>query len=315
MQRIVSIMMVSAAVTVAGIITAGTHENSRSEWTRIDVREAFVSRKTSIDFRDPNSPAEFGWHVKRGGVFAARGGSLYSTMFVPFPPAEQLQLYLVELDVFSDDIVSGVDLEEGKSKYVLNANGDFAVLERTAFFPDRNSGGDALPESAPLIVRDTAGSVSFLNGDYTDCFRIPDGSFAAVIISRSMSLAVDAPGVGHIIIHPRNRSMASVKMASSEGGGVLRLRGPVGGGETEYHILVSMGKKNTSELLGRAIKYLDAGERAVSSFRYRDLARACMSYDPAAAIAWCSGKGGTGSADRSRLFCDTVEKSGKTTSP
>jgi hypothetical protein len=300
-------------LTAAGMSTGETDGGS-GEWTKIVIREAFISRQTSIDFRDSNSPPEFGWHVMRGLSRAARGNGLYATMFVPFPAAEPLRLLLVERDVFSDDIVSGVNLERGKTKYVLNANGDFVVLERTPFFPDGKSGDDALPESAAELKGDVSGGVSFLDGDYTDCFRLPAGPSAAMVISGSMSLAVDAPGGDGVIIHPRSRAMTGVRIAVSDTGGVIRVRGPVGGGKTAYRIYASSGKNGFAEIFGKAVKHLEAETAEPSFVAYRDMARTFLSYDRNAAMSRCAGETGPG-AGRFGRMCEAVVAETKATSP
>lgn len=308
--KLVVAMMFAVIMIVAGMPAGGRGADAPVEWTKIVIKEAFISRQTSIDFRDPNSAAEFGWQVKRGGAFAARGGSLYATMYVPFGRPEPLRLFLVERDVFSDDIVSGVDLEQGKSRYVLNANGDFVVLERTPFYPDGRSGGDETPEKAAVVAGDMRGSVSFLDGDYTDCVKLPDGPVALLLIASSPSLSVDIPSGGDVVLHPRKKSINTVTMAVSEkGGDTVRLRGAVAGRRIDYRVFARRGKADAALLMDLAVKHVASQEGHGSIFACKDIARALLSLDRETTLKKCGAP--AGADDARECVCREVRAESK----
>ena len=300
--------MALALLAPGMLFPAGIYDYDSDEWSKIVIKEAFISRQTSIDFADTFSAPEFGWHLNRDGAFITRGNALYSTMYAPFPVSEALRLVLVELDVFSDDIVSGVDLEPDKTRYVLNNNGDFAVIERTAFFPDANSGGDSKPAGARPLDSDRRDSVSFLDGDYTDCHRLRPGPSSALFVFSGMSAVVDAPGDDDTALHPAGSISAGIVIASSErGGGIVRIRGAAGSGKTSYQVFTAFGAKRFDIIFSKAMKYLAGHETEPSFFLYRDMARAFRSYDRESTIKRC-GEHGTAKTDRTSKFCEAVKK-------
>lgn len=316
MKRIFLTASLGAMIAAMGMISGVTGIAAPGEWTKIVIKEAFISRQTSIDFRDSNSAPEFGWHIMHGGMRIARGNSLYATMYVPFPAAEPLRLVLVELDVFSDDIVSGVDLEAGKSKYVLNRNGDFVVLERTQFFPDWKSDDDNIPEAATRLTISARGSVSFLDGDYTDCYRLPEEPSGAIIVGSSPSLSVDAPAGCEIVFHPRKKSITAVTIAVSEKGGeTVRLRGAVAGGRTDYRIMAVPLSAGFTGMFLKSVKCIAEENTHQRTFLCRDMARALLSLDRGKSVAHCAGAAGGKSSvasDDMDCLCEAVRAETKT---
>ncbi|MBN1534741.1 MAG: hypothetical protein JXA20_18870 [Spirochaetes bacterium] len=302
-------------LTAAVLPAAETFTTESGGWTRIVIKEAFISRQTSIDFRDPSSPPEFGWHVKCGGSFATRGRSLYSTMYAPCRAGEGLRLYLMELDILSDDIVSSVALEPDTSKYLMNGNGDFAVLEITSFYPDARSGGDAQPGDAVGLAAERRDSVSFLDGDYTDCYRLPPDVSRALIIASSPSLSVDAPGAPGIAIHPRQKAITTVTIAAAEiGGGVVRVRGRVSLGRIGYSISPVKRGAGFAGMIRECLKYLPDEKSVPRSFLCRDMARALISLDRGGALLYCAGTAAGGPADGERpidCLCGAVRQVAK----
>lgn len=308
MKHVRTICMTLAILVPGLLFPAGIYDYDSDEWSKIEIREAFISRQTSIDFADSFSAPEFGWHINRGGAFLTRGNALYSTMYAPFPVSGTLRLVLVELDVFSDDIVSGVDLEPDKTRYVLNNNGDFVVIERTPFLPDRNSGGDSKPAGARPLDSDRKDSVSFLDGDYTDCYRLQPGLSSAVFIFSGISAVADAPGDDDTTLHPARSLNAGIIIASSErGGGIVRIRGAAGSGKTSYQVFTAFGGKRFDIIFSKAMKYLAGHESEPSFFLYRDMAKAFRSYDRESTIKRC-GEHGAAKADRTSKFCEAVKK-------
>jgi hypothetical protein len=293
-----SLPCAAAVLLITAVLYAAeTGGIESAEWTRIIIKEAFISRQTSIDFRDLNSAPEFGWQVKCGGTFAAGGRSLYATLYAPCPVTEDIRLYLMELDILSDDIVSGVTLEREKSKFVLNGNGDFAVLEIAPLYPDAKSGGDALPTGAVDLRADRHDSVSFLDGDYTDCHRLPAGVSGAVIIASSPSLTVDTPEATGMVIHPIKKTITTVAIVASEKGReVVRLRAPVPVGRVNYSISPVTKGPGITNMMQTCLKHIP-GEKTLSrSFLCKDMARALISLDRDGALTFCAAAAGSSPA-------------------
>ncbi|MCR9143351.1 MAG: hypothetical protein NXI24_13950 [bacterium] len=172
-------------------------------WTRLKIKEAFISRATSEKFRDAFSAAEFGWKILDSKNKVLARGTLYSDLFFPFPPdfapadeSGAVRLALIERDVFEDDRVASVSLRPGVNRYELTEAGDFVQLERVRVEPDRASGGDANPGGAQLMRTDElAGSVDFRAGDYTDYLRLPDNTGAVLLLRDRFTLNWDLPGL------------------------------------------------------------------------------------------------------------------------
>ena len=261
-----------------------TADDDHDEWIKLEIKEAFVSRQTHIDFRDSFSGAEFGWHVMVNGSRAYRGTRLYSTMYYPSIPDSTVRLILVEVDVLSDDIVSGVDLTGDAGRYEMNKNGDWALITRTVFRPDAKSGPDGRPDGARLITGDATDSVSFLDGDFTDYWRVPGGTMAMVFSSQlSLSRVDDSSRV-----LPASGGMKSVQLIiPSTEGCIFRVRAAVGGGINRYRILTAKGANAGAEMLNKAIAYLEGTPKLPTIFTASDMAHIFNEYDRDAAVKRC----------------------------
>lgn len=276
------------------------------EWIKLEIKEAFISRQTYIDFKDANTDAEFGWHVKINNTFACRGNRLYATMYYPSIPNATVRLILVELDPFSDDIVSGVNLTDVESKYELNKNGDWAVISRTVFRPDAQSGPDTRPSGARDISGDISDSVSFLDGDFTDYLRLRAQTLALLItphhgLSCSSSSARILPSFG---------GMKSARfIIPNEEGSIIRIRAPLGAGKSHYQILSAQGPSAFDTLLDKAIAYLEKASDHSSIFLSSDMALAFCEYNCNAVKRKCAGLGSRISKSRNLAkFCTEVRK-------
>ncbi|TFH39082.1 MAG: hypothetical protein E4G96_09545 [Chrysiogenales bacterium] len=253
-------------------------------WIKLEVSEAFVSRQSYIDFRDNFSGAEFGWHVSINGVRVSRGNRLYSTMYYPSIDGSSVRLLLVELDAFSDDIVSGADLKNEVDRYEMNKNGDWVLIRRSPFQPDANSGPDARPAGARFLKADVNDSVSFLDGDCTDYYRIARKSLALVV---SAQIPLSVPDTS-LIVYPRLRGMKSAQLISAgDSEGVFRLRSLTGFGIQHYRILFTGNASEGGAMLDKAIAYLETTARLPSIFTASDIAHIFVEYDHETARTKC----------------------------
>ncbi|MCB1173209.1 MAG: hypothetical protein KDK39_06580 [Leptospiraceae bacterium] len=145
-------------------------------WTQIEIQEAFISRETHRVWRDVFSEAEFGWVLQYGPARERMGRiSLYGSLFFPecrlegaFERPDQLQLTLIERDVFRDDRVASQNLKPGQARVDFNQKRDWARLSWQRFLPNLHSGRDATPTGAQVVRDQYNGSVDFLAQDATD---------------------------------------------------------------------------------------------------------------------------------------------------
>ncbi|MBN2079849.1 MAG: hypothetical protein JW838_12855 [Spirochaetes bacterium] len=281
-----------------------TAEDDRDEWVRLEIKEAFVSRQTHIDFRDSFSGAEFGWHVMVNDRHVYRGMRLYSTLYYPSLPGSTVRLMLTEVDVLSDDIVSGVDLADGVNRYEMNKNGDWVLIKRTPFRPDSQSGPDSRPGGARLIDGDSNDSVSFLGGDFTDYLRVPAGSMA-MVIAPQISLVIPDDTAR---VLPTSRGMKSVKLViPGSDGSLFRLRGAVGTGTLRYRILFTRGDDAGNVMLDRAISYLESTVKLPSLFTASDMAHIFNEYDRENVVTKCKAlQSRAAKSPNLTEFCKTV---------
>lgn len=241
-------------------------DEDQDRWTKLTIKEAFISRATSQANRDTFSAPEFGWHVNSAQGLLSRG-DLYADMFYPRNSAEPVRLVLVERDVFADDKIAGVDLPGATGnveRYKLTANGDFVMLQRSEFQPDANSGSDGRREGAISLAgkKEHKDSVSFRDGDYTDYYRLPEKPAAVMILDRSIGGDFTFPGA---TTQPRTvpegpafgRTLV-LECPGRKDAPYLRLRSSIGAGKSEYRLLI--------------VEHDDAGERA------RGLIRALFQY-------------------------------------
>jgi hypothetical protein len=280
-----TVFFASLLVIVRGQPVVVNAEDDHDEWVRLDIKEAFVSRQTHIDFRDSFSGAEFGWHVMVNNRQVFRGIRLYSTLYYPSLPGSTVRLMLTEVDVLSDDIVGGVDLADGLNRYEISRNGDWVLISRTSFRPDSKSGPDSRPDGARLIAGDMADSVSFMGGDFTDYLRIPGNSMAMVIASQVVLSVPDDTAR----ILPASRGMKSVQLlVPSADGATFRLRGSVGSGARPYRILFTKGEASGNAMLDKAVAYLEGTAKLPSLFTASDMAHIFNEYDHELAVKKCN---------------------------
>ncbi|TAL38420.1 MAG: hypothetical protein EPN93_04755 [Spirochaetes bacterium] len=278
-----------------------------TQWARIEIKEAFISRQTSIDFADAASAPEFGWHLYAGDDFIMRADRIYAVMYAPQYQGIPIRLVLVECDIVFDDIVSGTDLIAGVSRYTLNPRGDFTVIERTAFFPEKASGPDSDQKGSVPVSADTTGSVSFIDGDYTDWFRFADGITAALVVTDSRPGIIDAPVESDAKAFDGERSFGTVHILSiTKPGTPVRIRGPIGGGKLEYRVLPVRGADRFGALFGRAMRLLEGESESASIFIVDDMAKAFLEYDAAATRARCAEATGAAAGSNVRKFCAAV---------
>ena len=283
-KTISSISLLGIALT----LNANSYSYDSREWTKIVIKEAFISRQTSQDHRDTHSAPEFGWHIRKDGTFITKGGRLYSTMYVPFPLKKRVRLILVERDVFVDDIVAGVTLKPDVAKYTLTKNGDFVITERKAFYPDGNSGKNSSVKNAGEITGDFSDSVSFLGGDYTDYHRMPPGPASLLILSKRGIGHLDSSDTYNVKTYPRSMSMTQVQSINSvQGGGTFRIRGKIGWSKINYTILIGRGKNRFNILFKKAMIYLNENYNGASYFTRRDLAKALLELNKTATLNMC----------------------------
>jgi len=255
-------------------------------WTKVEVKEAFVSRKTSELFKDDNSAPEFGWHIRFNNKNMGRG-SLYSVFYIPVHPSEQPELILVERDVFSDDIVSSVILDQKKKKYFPGNGEDFAVITKKKFNPDRYSGSDRLTAGASEIQIRNKGAVNFIRGDYTDYFKTVKSSSMVFISSRNSGLDVSCPKNPSCSVFPEKQNMEKYFLADiKEKGSYLRIRGPVGRGKIEYEIFTQTGANRKIHMLDHFFSLLQK-EQNHSVFFQDDLSKLILAEMPVEARNYC----------------------------
>ncbi len=241
-------------------------EEDQDRWTRLTIKEAFVSRATSQAHRDVFSAPEFGWHVRSAGNRLARG-DLYADVYYARGPDEPARLVLVERDMLADDTVAGVDLPPATGKierYELTSNGDFVMLERSEFRPDANSGADARKCGAIALAgkKEHTDSLSFRDGDYTDYYYLPEKPTVVLILDRSIGgdftfpdavapprIVPEGPVFGRTVV---------LDFAGRKEMPYLRLRGSIGAGKSAYRLLI--------------VEHADPDERA------RGLIRALFQY-------------------------------------
>lgn len=251
------------------------------DWSRIVVLEAFISRQTYLDYRDAHSAPEFGWHVKQGETFAG-GGVLYSTIFVPHAPEVPLRMALVERDVFADDLVATFDLKAGSQRYRITGQGDYAVVERTRFRPDSQSGGDARPPGGELTAgKDWNDTVSFLEGDYTDYRRLPAERGLLFFSGRCR---LDLPGATVRRV-PEGNAIAGRFLVEYAGGRSLRVRGRIGAGRCPFTVF-----QTAADPAGRRAirgRYLRAIESSESGRDFEVFARSMEKFDREGTFAAC----------------------------
>ncbi len=304
-----TIFFASLLAIVRGQPAVITAEGDHDEWVRLDIKEAFVSRQTHIDFRDSFSGAEFGWHVMVNNRRVFRGIRLYSTLYYPSLPGSTVRLMLTEVDVLSDDIVGGVDLADGVNRYEISKNGDWVLINRTSFRPDSKSGPDSRPDGARLIDGDTVDSVSFLGGDFTDYLRIPGNSMAMITATQ---VALSVPDDTARVL-PASRGMKSVQLlVPGADGATFRLRGSAGSGTQRYRVLFTRGDSAGSAMLDKAIAYLEGTVKLPSLFTASDMAHVFNEYDHDLAMKKCTAlQSRLGKSKNLAEFCKTVTEEEK----
>ncbi|MBN1498614.1 MAG: hypothetical protein JW982_00530 [Spirochaetes bacterium] len=283
MIKKISLLFSIFAVMSAVYAQPLTSDTEPDEWTRLTIEEVFISRKTNLDYSDASSAAEFGWHIKKNNVRFCRSSNIYATMYYPSSPDETVRLILVERDFFNDDMVSGIDLEKGKTRYTLNLNGDFTVISRTSFFPDKNSGNDAKLKGADYFTQDFSDSVSFTGNDFTDYHRLKKNQ-TVLLIAASTPGTIDTPDSG-IVIFPDNRLIQEVFIISAEQDSAFRIRGVIGSGEITYSIFSAAGNDRELEILTKAMNYMTKNKHSI--FFSKSLARAFHQYSNDTVVNYC----------------------------
>jgi hypothetical protein len=263
-----------APAAFANIPAAGDFD----EWTRLEFEEAFVSRQTTVKFQDGFGSPEFGWRVARDGQVLARG-ELYTTLYYPGAPNAPVDLSLAELDVFYDDIVATRRLTAGQTRVELGASGDFAVIRRHAFQPDARSGADRRPAGARRIAGNISDTVNFLEGDYTDYATLAPDS-VVFFFSNASNMDLSAPGSGSVKFFPEQIKIRRVVIADSANGGLLRLRGPIGAGKTDYSLWLATGPNRKQSLVDSVLLQLSRGPAANDRFLLQEAGARLTEYAP-----------------------------------
>lgn len=263
-----------AATVLANIPAAGDYD----EWTRLEIEEAFVTRKTTLQFQDGFGTPEFGWRIARDGQALARG-ELYATLYYPGPPDSPVDFSLAELDVFYDDTVATRRLIPGQTRVEFAPPGDFAVIRREAFQPDARSGADRRRTGARQASGDVADSVSFLEGDYTDYIALPPES-SAFILSSASNIDLSAPDAGALTLYPLQLKIRRTLIADSARGGLLRVRGPIGAGKTDYALWLATGANRKQRLVDSVLLKLTQGQIANDRFLLQEAGDRLLEYAP-----------------------------------
>lgn len=271
-----------AAAVLANIPAAGDFD----EWTRLEIEEAFVSRKTTLQFQDGFGTPEFGWRIARDGQALARG-DLYATLFYPGAPNSPVDFSLAELDIFYDDTVATRRLIPGQTRVQFAPDGDFAVISRRAFQPDARSGTDRRPTGARQINDDVADSVNFLEGDYTDYAALPPES-AVFILSSASNIDLTAPDPGAVKFYPLQLKIRRTLIADCARGGLLRVRGPIGAGKTDYAIWLATGANRKQRLVDSVLVKLTEGPSANDRFLLQEAGDRLVEYAPQESRQACS---------------------------
>lgn len=274
-------------------------------WTKLELEEAFVSRWTTTHFVDGFGAPEFGWRIRRQERTLARGG-LYTTLYYPGGPDAAVELHLVELDLLRDDLVAVTQLHPGLNRYAMGQHGDFALIKRSPFVPDANSGSDRRPAGAGRLGNGMTATLSFLDGDYTDYLRIA-ANRTALIASDMPALTLDSMST-ETSVHPDGPARRDVLIIEAGAESLLRLRGPIAHGRIEYRAIVVAVAGGKQALLQATLAKCDQDEWWRRGLRPYDLGRRLAEWAPEEVQAVCQ-RTPPNEAPQRREFCRPFRQS------
>ena len=283
-----SILSVLITLAITSLI-AKSPELRGPQWSRVSVEEAFISRRTSIQYRDEFSAAEFGWRLKQGKKILGRG-ALYPTLYAPFTLKQELRMELIERDLFVDDLVAGFKLgsSPGRIKYTVTRNGDFAIVTRSAFYPEAKSGPDYLPGGASVLLgnRFVQGSVSFLGRDYTDHFRLPGGETSILLVYNGI-LKFNLLKNNYAVLKGGDNIFRTYIILEGNRPDHLRLRGKAAGGIVKYSLFRATGPARKKKLRSMFLRRLLDESRVFSKSDFRAFALLMNKFDRPGTLDVC----------------------------
>ena len=303
MKFFLTIILVSAA----SLNAAGLYDFDSETWLKISIKEAFISRQTTLDHRDSGSAAEFGWHLKHAGRLTTKVNDLSGTFYTPYTFNDKLRLLLVERDVFVDDLVAAVNLEKNILKYTLNKNGDFVTLEFEYFKPDAKSGKDYSAAGAGFIEKKIEDSVSFIDADFTDHYRFKSGRMLSLFVSDTPPGNIEAVSSDSLVIYPGPKTFQNVYLLqTAEGSNTLKIRGGIGRGQCNYSITALPEKGAFLKLMNSVEKRVKMSKRGSSYFALKPYAVAFLTYDKNKTMQFCRSK--KSATEFYGEFCKVVER-------
>jgi hypothetical protein len=259
-------------------LSASPKKKQGPVWSKMRINEAFISRATFIDHGE-GSDSEFGWHIRYKGIYQIKGG-LYSTMYFPCSPDEPIRLVLVELDFWSDDIIAGINVGKKAKRLPITMNGDFISFERTPFYPEKKSGSNWEKKGATPLKKDTHDSVSFLNGDYTDIYKLPSKKVLVMVNAERRLDQLEHES--QYLTRPSYKTKRKNKfeLFYSTRSSHLTIKGDAGSGVIHYSIYITEGPVALKKMM------LKVGSKLNYKNHY-DAARAFYYFDPKESVKLC----------------------------
>jgi hypothetical protein len=270
----------------------GSSDPDVKEWSKIIILEAFISKKTTDSNRDFFSEPEFGWQaIYRNKIFTRE--ELYSEFYVPVPLKKKLELCLVERDINNDDVITSFYIGAGKKKYIINNNGDFAVINRISIYPDANSGGDNNPKKSKKLQSEkiVSGSVSFQKKDHTDYFKAFGKNISAAVICETADCIIDSPGgAKEKIYYIEGLGNHFTILENTDKNPLIRIRSPVMADTCPYHIIYIKNKNKKAKIRNFFLNYLVNNFQKCNYHYYSELADLMAVYDDSGTKSFCRKK-------------------------
>lgn len=226
----IALTFVGAYFSLSSAKPAFAEQLDKDQWLHIEV----VSFNYYQDEIDGNGTSpEFAWLIQENGRTLARIPYALGNIYAPVSITQAPLLTLAEVDADKDHNIESFQISENLKNISFKDDLGSAKVIIKIIYPNAKSGNDHLPELASNLTMPVASSVSFLNQDATDYYKITAKYNCSLIIAREPILTESL--LGRLDFYPRKKP-AKFTLAISRGEDLLRIRAIPGSAKSRYFI-------------------------------------------------------------------------------